>query len=269
MTDNIEDIANFYNSDPAREHARLAEHQLEYELTWRYLAHYLPTQGRILEIGSATGRYTLALAQRGFTVTAVDLAAALLAVGRERLAEAGLAPQVHFVVADARDLSAVTERAFDAVLLMGPLYHLIAEADRKLALQQVFARLRSGGLIFSTFLNRLGILGDMLKKNPGWIENQAEVQALLAQGHRPDDAPRGGFRGYLARVAEIAPLHEAVGFETIVLAGIEPAISADDASYNQLQGQQRQQWLDLFYAISREPAMLGASRHLLYVGKKQ
>jgi hypothetical protein len=70
-------------------------------------------------------------------------------------------------------------------------------------------------------------------------------------------------------VAEIAPLHEAVGFETVVLAGIEPAIAADDASYNQLQGQQRQRWLDLFYAISSEPAMLGASRHLLYIGKKQ
>ena len=115
---------------------------------------------------------------------------------------------------------------------MGPLYHLIAEADRKLALQQAFDRLQPGGVIFSAWISRLGILGDLLKKNPGWIENQAEVQALLAKGHRPDDAPRAGFRGYLAQVAEIAPLHEAIGFETIAVPGIEPAISADDASYN-------------------------------------
>ena len=53
MLDNIDDIATFYNSDPEREHARLAERQLEYELTWRYLEHYLPTQGSILEIGAA------------------------------------------------------------------------------------------------------------------------------------------------------------------------------------------------------------------------
>jgi SAM-dependent methyltransferase len=269
MIDDINDIATFYNSDPTREHIRLAEHQLEYDLTWRYLDHYLPQHGHILEVGAATGRYTWALAQRGYWVTAVDLSAALLAVGQQTLAEAGLASQVQFVVADARDLSAVTESAFDAALLMGPLYHLIAEADRRLALREVFDRLRPGGIIFSALISRLGILGDLLKKNPAWIANQAEVQALLRQGHRPDDAPRGGFRGYSAQVGEIVPLHAEIGFATIVLAGIEPAISADDASYNQLQGQQRQQWLDLLYAISAEPTILGASRHLLYVGKKQ
>lgn len=268
MIDDVDDIATFYNSDPQREHARLAERQLEYDLTWRYLEEYLPPQGSILEIGAATGRYTLPLAQRGYTVTAVDLSTGLLDVCRETLASAGLASQVRFVVADARNLSAVTSQDFAAVLLMGPLYHLIAEADRKLALQQAFDRLQPGGVIFSAWISRLGILGDLLKKNPSWIENQAEVQTLLAKGHRPDDAPRGGFRGYLAQVAEIAPLHEAIGFETMAVAGIEPAIAADDASYNQLQGQQRQQWLDLLYAISTEPSIVGASRHLLYIGKK-
>jgi S-adenosylmethionine-dependent methyltransferase len=211
----------------------------------------------------------LALAQRGYTVTAVDLSAAQIEVCRKTLIDEGFAHQVRLVVADARNLSAVTETEFDAVLLMGPLYHLIAEGDRKLALQEVFDRLRPNGLICSAFISRLGVLGDLIKKNPGWIENQAEVRSVLQKGHRPDDAPRGGFRGYLARSSEIAPLHEAIGFETIVVAGIEPVISADDESYNRLQGKQRQQWLDLFYEISAEPAIIGASRHLLYIGKKK
>ena len=110
MIDNIDDIAAFYNSDPQREHARLAERQLEYELTWRYLEEYLPPQASILGIGAATGRYTLPLAQRRYTMTAVDLSAGLLDVCRETLASAGLANQVHFVVADARNLSAVTKQ---------------------------------------------------------------------------------------------------------------------------------------------------------------
>ena len=63
-------------------------------------------------------------------------------------------------------------------------------------------------------------------------------------------------------------MHEVLGFETMAVAGIEPAIAADDASYNQLQGAQRQRWLDLLYAISTEPSIVGASRHLLYIGKK-
>jgi hypothetical protein len=92
---------------------------------------------------------------------------------------------------------------------------------------------------------------------------------LLEKGRRPDDYPPGGFRGYLARVSEIAPLHEALGFETLAVAAVEPAISADDESYNGLQGQQRRLWLDLFYEISTEPSTVGASRHLLYIGRKK
>jgi hypothetical protein len=65
------------------------------------------------------------------------------------------------------------------------------------------------------------------------------------------------------------PLHEEMGFDTLALAGVEPAISADDESYNRLEGNQRRQWLDLFHAVSREPSILGASRHLLHVGRKR
>jgi hypothetical protein len=53
-----------------------------------------------------------------------------------------------------------------------------------------------------------------------------------------------------------------------VLAGVEPGISADDESYNRLEGVQRRLWLDLLDEISTEPSILGASRHLLYVGRK-
>ena len=70
----------------------------------------------------------------------------------------------------------------------------------------------------------------------------------------------------------VARLASAFGMRTIgvkrTVAGVEPAISADDESFNRLQGKQRQLWLDLLYEISREQAIVGASRHLLYVGKK-
>ncbi len=277
MSDDIRDISAFYNSDPEKEHCRLEAHQLEYDLTWRYLHRYLPAQGSILEIGAATGRYTLELARRGYMLTAVDLSAAQLEVCRQRLIDERLERQVRLVVADARDLGAVTEQGFDAVLLMGPLYHLIVEADRKVALKEAFERLREGGIIFSAFLSRFGLMGDLLKNKPGWIEGQApgwiegqaEVRSVLERGKRPDDFPRGGFRGYFAQVSEIAPLHEAIGFETLAMVGVEPAISADDESYNKLQGKQRQLWLDLFYEMGAEMSIIGASRHLLYVGKKK
>ncbi len=269
MSNDVRDIATFYNSDPEREHWRLEQHKIEYDLTWRYLNKYLPSQGSILEVGAATGRYTLELAKRGYKLTAIDLSAALIEECRKIIADEGLERQVRLVVADARDLGKVVEKGFDAVLLMGPLYHLIVEADRKLALKEAFERLREGGIIFSSFNSRFGIMGDLLRNVPNWIEDQAEVQSFLARGKRPDDFPRGGFRGYFAQLSEIAPLHEAIGFETLTVAGVEPVISADDESYNKLQGKQRQLWLDLFYEISTEMSIIGASRHLLYIGKKK
>ena len=188
MMDDVSDIAAYYNSDPERENYRLEQNQLEYDLTWRYLDQYLPPQGAILEVGAATGRYTLELAKRGYTLAAVDLSAALIEKCRKNLVDEELERRVRLVVADARDLGKVAEKGFDAVLLMGPLYHLIAEADRKAALKEAYERLRSGGIIFSSFLSRFGIMGDLLKNVPAWIEDQAEVRSLLERGKRPDDS---------------------------------------------------------------------------------
>jgi S-adenosylmethionine-dependent methyltransferase len=268
MKDDISDIAAMYDGSVETEHSRLERHQLEFDITWRYLSEYLPPAGSILEIGAATGRYTLPLCRRGYSVTAVDLSAALLEECRRRLTTEGLDEQAQFVVADARDLHALAGTEFDAVLIMGPLYHLVFEEDRREALRQATDRLRHGGLLFSAFLSRLGILGDMMRKMPEWIERREEVRSLLLNGRRQDDAPRGGFRGYFARVSEIRPLHEALGIRTLALAGVEPAISADDESYNKLQGSQRDLWLDLLLEVSTEETTVAASRHLLYIGRK-
>ncbi len=268
MPDDLSDIIDYYTRDLEHEHTRLDHHQLEHDLTWRYLERYLPAQGSLLEIGAATGRYTVELARRGYQVTAVDMSPALLERCQASLKEAGLESQVRLLLADARQLADVPAGAFDALLIMGPLYHLVLEADQRLALRQAFERLKPGGIIISAFISRHGILGDLLRNVPAWVGEWDEVRSILAHGKDPDDYPKGGFRGYFARSDEIAPLHELIGFETLVLAGVEPAISADDESYNALQGAQRQAWLDLLFEVSNEPSCIGASRHIIYVGRK-
>jgi SAM-dependent methyltransferase len=70
VRDDISDIAASYDRSVEDEDARLERHQLEYDLTWRYLTRYLPPVCSILEIGAGTGRYTLALCRRGYSVTA-------------------------------------------------------------------------------------------------------------------------------------------------------------------------------------------------------
>jgi tRNA1(Val) A37 N6-methylase TrmN6 len=76
---------------------RLGQHQLEYDLTWRYLNQHVPSKGSILEVGAATGRYTLELAKRDYKLTAVDLSAAQIEECRKSIADEGLERQVRLV----------------------------------------------------------------------------------------------------------------------------------------------------------------------------
>ncbi len=269
MVDDISDIQSYYDKGTEEETDRLIRHQLEYDITWKFLDHYLPSEGNILEIGCGTGTITIGLAEHGYKVTAVDLSEKMVEVAKKRILEEGLEENVVFYTKDARDPGDIGEN-FDAVLMMGPLYHLVYKEDRVLALREAFARLRPGGVIFSSFISRYGIWGDIMKKIPQIIEKTAEIQSVLDRGKdREEGPPEGvGFRGYFATVPEICPLHEEVGFETLVLAGPEPCISADDESYNQLQGDRRKAWLELLYKLSTEESLIASSRHLLYIGRK-
>jgi hypothetical protein len=105
---------------------------------------------------------------------------------------------------------------------------------------------------------------------PHYIEYQEDVRSVLEGGkdlEMPSWGP-GGFRGYFATVPEIYSLHEEYGFETLAVAGVEPAGIAADEQYKKLTARQRELWLDLMVEISTEPSLAGASCHVLYVGKK-
>lgn len=169
MIDDVSDIAAMYDGAPEKEHQRLDYHQLEHDITWLYLNKYLPSEGSILEIGSATGKYTVELARRGYTVTAVDLSRQQLERCRIQLAEEGLLSKVDLRVADARNLEEIGKKTFDAVLLMGPLYHLVIEEDRQTAIKEAFDHLNESGVIISSFISRFGIMGDLIKNMPDWI----------------------------------------------------------------------------------------------------
>lgn len=267
--DDVADIQAFYDRTEEEEEERLTRHQLEWDLTWRHLSAHLPERGEILEVGAATGRYTRELAGRGYRVTAVDLSPRLTEINRSKCEEAGLTGRVRHVVADARDLRALRGARYDAALVMGPLYHLILEDDRRLALRQVHSLLTEGAPLVTAWICRLGILGDLMRQMPHWATLRGEVESVLTLGHDSHEAPKGGFRGYFCRVEELAPLHEAEGFETTLVAAAEPAISADDEAYNRLEGEERRAWLDLLFRVSTEPSLVGGSRHLLYVGHKR
>ena len=257
-----------YDQSWEKEDIRLQRHQLERDIMLRYLEKYLPARGRILEVGAATGFYTLHLARQGYFVLAIDLAPEMVKGLEKRAFEAGLQNRVKCHAGDARHLSGIPLAYFDAALVMGPLYHLVLREDRLLALEQTFTCLKPGGVVFSAFVSRFGFLGDVIKEIPEAIHFEKELAYLMEHGHDIGRPPVGNFRGYFATMDEIAPLHEEAGFQMITLAGVEPVISADDESYNRLAGETRRLWSDLLLKVSTEPSMVASSRHVLYIGRK-
>jgi S-adenosylmethionine-dependent methyltransferase len=266
--DDTNDIRQYYDDSVEKEDSRLERHQLEHDMTWRYLDKYLPRRGKILEIGCATGAYTIPLAKRGYQVTAIDFSSQEVELCRQKVKAEKLGEKVSCIVADGRDLSGITDTDYDAALIMGPLYHLMEEEDRKTVLKQVCRRLKNGSLVFSTFISRYGIWGDIIHDIPDYTRLPEESRSIIERGRNTDLAyKKGSFRGYFAASDEILKLHEQTGFGKIALAGIETA-GLRDEYYNPVKGKQRELWLDLFFSISTEPSIIGASNHILYVGEK-
>ena len=267
--DDLSDIQRHYDADPSLEADRLDRHPIEFEVTMRYLRTYLPPGGAILEIGCAAGRYTVELARLGHHVTAIDLSPGLVELCRHAVDAAGVTERVELHVSDARDLSGIPGSSFDAILLMGPLYHLVHRADRFRAVEEATSRLRPGGVFVSAHISRYGMMAHIAQTIPFWIENSNSVDTILELGHEGDSNPRdGGFRGYFSTAEEIAPLHEECGIRTLVLATSDPGAAVLDSTFREMPENQQRLWIDLFYRISAEPSYVASSSHLLYVGKR-
>jgi SAM-dependent methyltransferase len=182
------------------------------------------------------------------------------------------APLAGAETGDARELPA-GDASFDAVLLLGPLYHLQEAADRMQALREARRVLRPGGVVAVAAISRFASTIDGLLKarltEPGF-EGVLERGVRDGRHDNPDPVghPHWFTTAFFHRPDELADEVRAAGFELEALLAIEGvgAFLADAGP-----------WLDdparrdlLMRAIRRveaEPALLGASPHLLAVGR--
>jgi len=264
-------ITDYYDRHREREWERLdRRHRMEFALTMRSLKEHLPAApARVLDVGGGPGRYAIALAQLGHRVTLLDAAPGCLDLARRKAAEAEV--QLAAVESgDARDLSRFKDETFDAVLLMGPLYHLIEETDRRAALREGRRVLRPGGLVFAAFLTRFAPIRAMAKESPEWpLENQQRFARILAEGVYQSAPGEEGFpTAYYVHPTEIKPLMESEGFETLDLLACEGVVSQVEEKLNELPKQAFEMWADLNYKLGRDPSVHGGAEHLLYVGRK-
>ena len=175
MSKRIEMINSFY--DGYREDVRLnkSRHgQLEYLTTMHYINKMTAANTSVLEIGAGTGRYSIALAKKGYNVTAIELADKNLEILEEN---AKGIKNLHCYQGDALDLGRFDDNSFDLTLVLGPMYHLYTKEDMSKALNEALRVTKPEGIIMTAFLSIYAIMhNDYLQGNfvEGFKENFTE-----------------------------------------------------------------------------------------------
>lgn len=265
----MDDAAEEYYAR-GREQGRLSGQRnlLEFWRTTELLGRWLPgPPARVLDVGGAAGVHALPLAERGHEVHLLDPAPVHVEQARAASAAASV-PLTSVALGDARSL-AVADASVDAVLLLGPLYHLTEAADRALALAQAHRVLRPGGVVVVAVISRFASTLDAVVR--GWFADE-EFAAIVAEDlrtglHRNDSRRPGWFTtAYFHRPDEVAEELAAAGFAVDGpvavegVGGLVGEVPADPVA--------RQRLLDLVRATEREPSLLGLGGHLMAAGRK-
>ncbi|MCX6094178.1 MAG: class I SAM-dependent methyltransferase, partial [Candidatus Bipolaricaulota bacterium] len=214
-------VRKYYNNEVEWEWQRLGTpyRRFEMESTLRLIDEHFPPEGRIADVGGGPGRYTAELLRRGYRVTLVDLAERNIEFAEAKLAELDLKADA-IVCSDARDLSFLAAESFDAALLLGPMYHLVEEADRRAALLELRRILKPGAPAIVGFINPWGILRSGLEEFPDLYADFEAVRKLLATCIQAGEQRAFTEAAFLTPPQAITELREA-GFAVDVRAGVE------------------------------------------------
>lgn len=124
-------------------------HHIEYLTTMRYIQKFLKPKAKILEIGAATGRYAIALAEMGYDVTAVDITPKYVEMMKQKTKHL---KNFEAMVADALDLNFFQDNSFDVILNFGPMYHLFTKKDVNTAIEETLRVTKKNGICMFAYL---------------------------------------------------------------------------------------------------------------------
>ena len=129
------ELEQYYNKFNEEKRLNSRHGQIEFITSMKYIHEYIPedrekSDVKILDIGAGTGRYSVALAEEGYDVTAVELVKYNLGILKKKNSN------VKAMQGNALKLSKLKDETFDVTLLFGPMYHLFGVENKKKALEE-------------------------------------------------------------------------------------------------------------------------------------
>lgn len=270
------DVRRAYDQDPEQEWLRLtsgAQNQLEYLITCHALGRHLPTlerPRRILDAGGGPGRYTMLLAEWGYTATLLDLSPAHLDLARLRLTQASSAARVNveaIVEGSITDLSQFPDDHFDAVLCLGgPVSHLPDPAQRTRAVEEL-ARVATGDApLFISVFNRFALYRAMVQ----WNMPVDDVRRYWRDGLRTTLGAQALTTFSFTPVAFVELLRscELLVERMYGTNGLGAHLQEENLQALMADPVRWEPWKEVLLATCDDPSIIGVSRHLLGVARK-
>lgn len=231
---------------------------VEYLTTMKYIHAYVKPGAKVLEVGAGTGRYSLALSREGYDVTAIELLEHNIDIFRSKLQPGD---KITVEQGNALDLGRFAPDSFDAVLLLGPLYHLYSDADKIQALTEARRVMKPDGVLFAAYCMNEAVVIQFAFKGDGSNMLRCLEKHMMTADYHCISKPEDLFE--MVRPEEIERLNAASGLrrEKIVAADLFTRYLDDriDAWSEEVFGV----YLDYHFAVCERPELLGVTDHAL------
>lgn len=257
---NEENLIKYYNK--FNEDKRLTHRHgiVEYKTAMKYIHDYLKEMNnpKIIDIGAGTGKYSVALANEGYDVTAVEL------IKHNLMTLKAKNSTVKAYQGNAIALSMFEDNSFDMVLLFGPLYHLISKEEKINALLEAKRIVKKSGFILvSYYMNEYAVITHGFKDNN--ILDAIKNNEIDKDFHI---TPKETDLYSMVRLEDINELNELTRLKRIKILAQDGPSDYLRPIINKMDDKTFDEYIKYHLTTCERPELLGASSHVLDILKK-